>query len=81
MQPFIDQLLSLGKDVRKLKGESSDEEPPKCQKTSTPASSPTPRRKKEVKKQVTVALPDPVHMDHSQVNYDFIQREARISPS
>ena len=88
MQPFMDQLLTLGKDVRKLKGEasedekssseSSDEEPPKRQKTSTPTATPTSRRKKGNKK---VQLPDPVQMDLSQVDDDFIQREAGESPS
>ena len=83
----MNQLLALGKDVRKLKGEASDdeesssesseEEPPKRQKTSTPAPTPTPRRKKGQKK--TVTLPDPVQMDLSQVDDDFIQREAGAS--
>ena len=83
----MNQLFALGKDVRKLKGEasddeessseSSDEEPPKRQKTSTPAPTPTPRRKKDKKK--TVTLPDPVQMDLSQVNDDFILREAGAS--
>ena len=26
MQPFVDQLVALGKDVRKLKGEASEDE-------------------------------------------------------
>ena len=83
----MNQLLALGKDVRKLKGEASDdeesssesskEEPPKRLKSSTPATTPTPRRKKGQKK--TVTLPDPVQMDLSQVNDDFIQREAGAS--
>ena len=89
MQPFMDQLVALGKDVRKLKGEasedeessseSSDEEPPKRQKTSTPTATPSSKRKKGNKKQVQ--LPDPVQMDLSQVDDDFIQREAGESPS
>ena len=84
MQPLMDKLLALSKDVRKLKGdvseeeeslsESSEEEPPKRQKTSTPAPTSTPRRKKGNKKQVQ--LPDPVQMDLSQVDDDFIQRQA-----
>ena len=81
------QLLALGKDVRKLKGEassdeessseSSEEEPPKRQKTSTPAPNSTPRRQKGQKK--TVTLPDRVQMDLSQVDDEFIQREAGAS--
>ena len=77
MQPFMDKLLALGKDERKLKGDASDEEPPKRQKTCKPAPPCTLRRKKGNKKQVT--LPDPVQMDLSQVNDDFIQREAGAS--
>ena len=87
MEPFMNQLFALGKDVRKLKGEASDdeesssesskEEPPKRQKTSTPAPTSTPRRKKDQKK--TVKLPDPVQMDLSQVDDEFIQREAGAS--
>ena len=83
----MNQLLALGKDVRKLKGEvsedeessseSSEEEPPKRQKSSTPAPTSTPRRKKGQKK--TVTLTDPVQMDLSQVDDDFIQREAGAS--
>ena len=87
MEPFMNQLLALGKEVRNLKGEasadedssseSSDEEPPKRQKTSTPAPTSTPRRQKGQKK--TVTLPDPVQMDLSQVDDEFIQREAGAS--
>ena len=76
----MNQLLTLGKEVRKLKGEasadedssseSSYEEPPKRQKTSTPAPTSTPRRQKGQKK--TVTLPDPVQMDLSQVDDEFI---------
>ena len=83
----MNQLLALGKDVRKLKGEASDdkeslsesseEEPPKRQKTSTPATIPTQRQKKGQKK--TVTLPDPVQIDLSQVDDEFIQREAGAS--
>ena len=84
----MNQLLALGKDVRKLKGEasedeessseSSEEELPKRKKTSTPAPTSFPRREKGQKK--TITLPDPVQMDLSQVDDDFIQREAGASP-
>ena len=83
----MNQLLALGKDVRKLKGEASDDEesssessekePPKRQKTSTPAPTSTPRREKGQKK--TITMPDPVQMDVSQVDDDFIQRDAGAS--
>ena len=59
MQPFMDQLLALGKDLRKLKkdvsaeeeslSESSEDEPPKRQKSSTPAPASTLCRKKGTK--------------------------------
>ena len=87
MQPFI----VLKKDVRKLKGEASeekdslsesvDEEPPKRQRTSTstPSSSFAPRRKKSSKKQFNVALPDPVQMNLLQIDDHFIQRKAETS--
>ena len=73
----MNQLKGEASDDEESSSESSEEEPPKRLKTSTPAPTPTPRRKKDKKK--TVTLPDPVQMDLSQVDDDFIQREAGAS--
>ena len=88
MQPFVDQLVSLAKDVRHLKGEESEEdevsmessEDEPCQKksrptTSTPKAAPQ-RRKGNKGPPPTVKLPPPAQIDLSQVDDDYIKREA-----
>ena len=87
MQPFVDQLVSLSKEVRQLKGEESDEdevslessEDEPCQKksrpnTSTPKSAP--QKKKRKVPPLTVKLPPPAQIDLSHVDDEYIKREA-----
>ena len=88
MQPFVDQLVSLSKDVRQLKGEESEEdevsmessEDEPCQKKARPnASSPksAPQKKRGNKvPPLTVKLPPPAQIDLSQVDDDYIKRKA-----
>ena len=88
MQPFVDQLVTLSKDVRQLKGdeseenevsmESSEDEP--CQKkarpnTSTPKAAPQKKKGNKVSP-LTVKLPPPAQIDLSHVDDDYIKREA-----
>ena len=88
MQPFVDQFVSKGKDVRQLKGEeleedevsleSSEDEP--CQKKARPNTStpkPAPQKKKENKvPPLTVKLPPPARIDLSHVDDYYIKLEA-----
>ena len=82
MQPFVDQLVSLSKEVRQLKGEesekkdvsieSSEDEP--CQKKLQPNTS-TPKAVTQKKKgnkvpPLTVKLPPPAQIDLSHVDDD-----------
>ena len=88
MQPFVDQLTSLSKDVRQSKGEeleedevsleSSEDEP--CQKkarpnTSTPKAAPQKKKGNKVPP-LTVKLSPPAQIDMSHMDDDYIQREA-----
>ena len=88
MQPFVDQLVSLSKEVRHLKGEESEEdevsmessEDEPCQKksrptTSTPKAAPQKRKGNKVPP-LTVKLPPPAQIDLSQVDDEYIKREA-----
>ena len=87
MQPFVDQLVSLSKDVRHLKGEESEEddvsmessEDEPCQKKSRPTTSTpkaAPQRKGNKGPPPSVKLPPPAQIDLSQVDDDYIKREA-----
>ena len=82
MQPFVEQLVSLSKEVRQLKGEESkkedvslepsEDEP--CQKklrpnTSTPKAAPQKKKRNKVPP-LTVKLPPPAQIDLSHVDND-----------
>ena len=87
MQPFVDQLVSLSKEVRQLKGEESEEdevsldssEDEPCQKKSRPNTSTpkvAPQKKKGKVPPLTVKLPPPAQIDLSHVDDEYIKREA-----
>ena len=87
MQPFVDQLVSLSKEVRQLKGEESEEdevsldssEDEPCQKKSRPNTSTpkvAPQKKKGNVPPLTVKLPPPAQIDLSHVDDEYIKREA-----